>query len=85
MQLILLILLAMPSLCYAHSPDIAGYAFIAMYGVVAILLFRMLLSLFIKNEKSERSFEIKLVMRVILFLVSIFVLFPLMFTIIMMF
>jgi prolipoprotein diacylglyceryltransferase len=75
MQPIMLILLAVPSLCYAHNPSMV-YVIFGMYGIVAILSIFLLLSLFVKNEKSDRPFKTKLIMRFILFLVFIFVLAP---------
>jgi hypothetical protein len=65
MQPIILILLAMPSLCYAH-PDFAGMVY-AMCSFLEILLIPLLLFLFVKNEESDRSHKAILVIRSILF------------------
>jgi hypothetical protein len=46
-----------------------GYA--AMGSVISVLSISLLLFLFVKNEKSESSFKIKLVIRSVLFLLSI--------------
>jgi hypothetical protein len=68
MRPIMLILLAMPSLCYAHGN---GVIVLYMFGSTLPILLFLLLFLFVKNEKSENSFKVKLAIRSILIILLI--------------
>jgi hypothetical protein len=69
MQPIILILLAMPSLCYAH-----GDSFIVLGAgifILQILLISLLSFLFVKNEKSESSFNKSVIRSILIFLLIV--------------